>query len=75
MKFQKGDLVLVHHRRFMTGEFILVPSIIIDSPSTSDFSEVTVYNIPGCRIITAYNSHIKPLVPHNDPKTDPSGIK
>jgi hypothetical protein len=78
VEFRRGDLVLVRHPVFMTGEFILVPSIIIDvtsSRAASNFSKVTVYNIPGCRINTTYNSHIKLLVPHSDPKTDPSGIK
>ena len=77
MKLKTGDLVLVSHPvAFGTGDFILVPSIIIDVTSrraTSNFSKVTVYDIPECKIDIAYNTHIKPLVPHSDPKVGESG--
>ena len=80
MKFQRGDLVLVRHGAAMLGTsaFTLVPSIIIDvtsSRAAPNFFKASVYNIPGCRIDTAYNTHIKLLVSYGDPKVGESGSK
>ena len=82
MKFKRGDLVLVRHGAALgylgTSAFTLVPSIIIDvtsSRAAPNFFKVSVYNIPGCRIDTAYNTHIKLLVSYGDPKVGESGSK
>ena len=81
MKFQTGDLVLVRHGAEMLGTsaFTLVPSIIIDVISSradrDSFFKVSAYNIPGCRIDTAYNTHIELLVSYGDPKVGESGPK
>jgi len=75
MKFKTGDLVLVRHPMLRTGPSILVPSIIIDVMpyANSSFLKATVYNIPGRRIDTAYNTHLKLLVPYSNPKVGESG--
>ena len=80
MKLKTGDLVLVRHPRFRKAALgrpsILVPSIIMhitSSRAAPNFFKATVYNIPGRRIDTAYNTHIKLLVPYSDPKVGESG--
>tara|TARA_R110001599_G_scaffold199987_1_gene396737 strand:- start:397 stop:651 length:255 start_codon:yes stop_codon:yes gene_type:complete len=83
MKLKTGDLVLVRHPiagyNTISMPSMLVPSIIIDVTPISSlldvgrFFKAKVYNILECKIDIAYNTHIKLLMPCNNPKVGESG--
>lgn len=80
MKLKTGDLVLVRHPiagyNTISMPSMLVPSIIIDvtpSKTATRFFKAKVYNILECKIDIAYNTHIKLLMPCNNPKVGESG--
>lgn len=81
MKLKTGDLVLVRKIWYKNGgdTNIVVPSIIIDVTPISSlldvgrFFKAKVYNILECKIDIAYNTHIKLLMPCNNPKVGESG--